>query len=258
MKLRIISILILISFLLSSCIKSFDYKASYEAGSYDLVIEHANEELSQKLNQDAIYYQFMSHFKLGYIDDSLPSARLYVACYNSVQDQRLRDALRILLFYSNDAEKCFAGHIMKKYYTLSEAEMNAYFTALMRSEDYQEADIIYAESKVALSNKARCMMLINGKASSELIVSELRDLDEANDEDFDSILTQAINVLNERGEGSMLLNLAIKHYNSSNDALALAIGDIYFYENDYSLARSYWSNAYKSYPEEVKLRLTYL
>ena len=56
----------------------------------------------------------------------------------------------------------------------------------------------------------------------------------------------------------MLLNLAIKHYNSSKDALALAIGDIYFYENDYSLARSYWSNAYKSYPEEVKLRLTYL
>ena len=98
MKLRIISILILISFLLSSCIKSFDYKASYEAGSYDLVIEHANEELSQKLNQDAIYYQFMSQFKLGYINDSLSAARLYSACYSSNIDQRLRDSLRILLY----------------------------------------------------------------------------------------------------------------------------------------------------------------
>ncbi|MDD7589605.1 hypothetical protein, partial [Bullifex porci] len=81
MKHRFISILILISFLLFSCSNSFDYKARYEAGKYEDIIENANEELSIKLNQDALYYLFMSQFKLGYIDDSLSAARLYSACY---------------------------------------------------------------------------------------------------------------------------------------------------------------------------------
>ena len=255
MKLRIYSLIILISIFFISCTPNFDYKAKYDSGSYEEIISNSKEVLSNKLDKDALYYLFMSQFKVGYIDESLPAARLYFACYKKDQDQRLRDSLRILLFYSNDREKCYVGKFMKSYFTLSEAEMIAYFTALMRVKDYNSADLIYNESKTTLSNKSRCVMLISGKASSELIMKELRDLDENPDSDFDSLLIQAINVLNERGDGDMILNLAIKHYDSSKDALALVIGDIYYYKQDIAKARSYWSNAYNSYTDEVKRRL---
>ena len=67
-----------------------------------------------------------------------------------------------------------------------------------------------------------------------------------------------INVLNERAEGSKLLDLALKHYDSSKDNLALVIGDIYRLSGDIIKARSYWSMAYKTYPDDVKQRLKYL
>lgn len=258
MKLKIYSLIVLIFFLFISCTPNFDYKAKYDSGSYQEIIDYSKDVLSNKLDKDSLYYLFMSQFKMGYIDDSLSAARLYAACYKKDQDQKLRDSLRILLFYSNEAEKCYAGGLMKSYFTLSEPEMIAYFTALMRTKDYQLADVIYNESKTTLSTKSRCMMLISGKASSDLIIKELRDLDENPDSDFDSILIQAINVLNERGDGDLILNLAINHYDSSKDNLALAIGDIYFFKKDIAKARSYWSIAYTSYPDEVKRRLTYL
>lgn len=258
MKHRFISILILISFLLFSCSNSFDYKARYEAGKYEDIIENANEELSIKLNQDALYYLFVSQFKLGYIDDSLSAARLYSACYSSNIDQRLRDSLRILLFYSNDFEKCYAGEKLNSLFSMSETELIVYFSSLMKTEKYSQADALYNQNLSKLSLKSRCLMLIGGKASTDLIVSSLNELEAINDPDIDSILIQAINVLNERAEGSKLLDLALKHYDSSKDNLALVIGDIYRLSGDIIKARSYWSMAYKTYPDDVKQRLKYL
>ena len=50
MKHRFISILILISFLLFSCSNSFDYKARYEAGKYEDIIENAKEQVVKMLD----------------------------------------------------------------------------------------------------------------------------------------------------------------------------------------------------------------
>ena len=258
MKHRFISILILISFILFSCSDSFDYKTSYEAGKYEEIIENAYDELSQKLNQDALYYLFMSQFKLGYIDDSLSVARLYLSCYSSDIDQRLRDSLRILLFYSNDFEKCYAGEKLNNLFSMSETELIVYFSSLMKTEKYTQADALYNQNLSKLSLKSRCLMLIGGKASTELIISSLNELDATGDPDIDSILIQAINVLNERGEGIKLLDFALKHYDSSKDNLALVIGDIYLRSGDIIKARSYWSIAYTTYPDDVKQRLKYL
>ena len=64
--------------------------------------------------------------------------------------------------------------------------------------------------------------------------------------------------MNERREGESILELALSRYDSSKDELALVIGDIYFTLGDYTRARSYWSNAYDTFGNEVRARLTFL
>ena len=257
---KVIMTLLLISFLFVSCTPKTDFAALYSAGEYSSIVEQSDEILSADLDLEVLYYRMMSQFRLGAIDDSLSSARLYAACRDSSTDQKVRDALRIMLFYADASESCYAGRKLRERYTLSSAEALVYFASLMKTERYADADELYYSVRPSLTDEQAVMMLLGGKASTDSIISELTKWSTAISDDarFDSALISAINLLNERREGESILELALSRYDSSKDELALAIGDIYFTLGDSTRARSYWSNAYDTFGNEVRVRLTFL
>ncbi len=257
---KVIMTVLLISFLLCSCTPKTDFSALYTSAEYERIVEESELILHEDLDLDVLYYRMMSQFRLGAIDDSLISARLYAACRDTYSDQKTRDALRIMLFYAEPSESCYAGKKLSSRFTISAAEALVYFSSLMKTERYDEADKLYSSQRPNLTDRQAVLMLLGGRASSESILSEIKKWSNAIDEDneFDRALVSAIRLFNERGEGKMLLDLALARYDSSKDELALAIGDIYFTEGDAGRARSYWSNAYDTFSDEVKARLTYL
>ncbi|MGN0905863.1 MAG: hypothetical protein ACI4NM_01840, partial [Bullifex sp.] len=237
-----------------------DFHGLYEQGQYSVILDESDKILHSQLDPEVLYYRMMSQFRLGWVDDALSSARVYAACRDTFSDQKTRDALRIILFYASPAESCYAGRKLSSRFTLSATEALVYFSSLMKTERYSEANELYAAMRSVLTDQQAVMMLLGGKASGESILYEISRWSKSvtDDAEFDSALISAIKLFNERGEGEKLLELALSRYDSSKDELALAIGDIYFTMGDGSKARSYWSNAYDSFAEEVKARITYL
>jgi len=247
-------------FCLPSCKpKTSGFKTMYESGDYESVISKAGDLLEYKMDKDALYYKAMSEYKVGDMQSSVKSATLYSVLYSSEKDEKVRDTLRILLFYGDRKIGSFdPGDLLHSSYEMSKEEYEAYFVSLMDSALYEKANSIYLEIEGKLTKREKAMMLIHGKASSDLIISILDSMhaEEGESEEYISTLTEAAKMMNERGEGMKIMQLLIESYGGGRNEVSLMIGDIYFKEGVRDRAIRYWTEAYASFPDEVRERLT--
>lgn len=238
-------------FLCSSC-SAFDFKKAYEAGQYEEITAKSVSEDRYIYSAEAQGYRMLSAYQLEDVSQAVEAAKMYVML-SDIDAEYRRNALRILLFFSDDKYAVLAGEELRETSVLSEDESVCYFSALMESGRYDEATALYNEIRTDLSDQSAAQMLINTGASSSLIVSNLElwySADGVSDTLIDSVIN-AISMLNIRGEGELILPLALQIDDGSAPRLSLAIGDLYYSLGYIQVARQYWNKARNAFPSLV-------
>lgn len=248
---RLIPLFIALLFLFPSC-SSYDFKRAYDSGQYESVIEMSGSDEKYIYSSVAQGYRMLSAYQLEDVDTAVDAAKMYVMLSEQTSEFR-RNALRILLFFSDDKYAILAGEELRETSVLSEDENVCYFTALMDDGRYDEASRLYNEIRGSLSAKSAAQMLLKTSASSSLIVSNLQQWyaeEGLSDELVDTVIS-TISLLNTRGEGSLILQLALDIDDGNTPRLSLAIGDLYYSLGYVQVARQYWNKARSAFPSLV-------
>lgn len=257
--LKVSAILVLL-FFLSSCGSDFDYGKAYEEQQYNEIITRSSEALKSSISTDTVYYRFLSLYKVGQYDEAARSAELYCILENSDYDDKLHEALRLVLFYGEEDAALGAGIRIYQHYTMTKQEQSVYFQLLMSDEDYDEATAFYNEIRGNMTGREAAEMLIAAKASSLLIVSNLEAWYSESGQDsklVDAVIS-TISLLNTRGEGELILSLALSLTRSNIPRLSLALGDLYYSMGYPQRARVYWAEARDAFPSLVERKITSL
>ena len=258
-KLIKLSIILILLFSLFSC-KNNNYEKLYSSSDYVSLIEITNKDIKSSLDSDMLYYRFMSLYKTYDYQEAAKNATLYYLLNSNNYDDRLHEALSITLFYSDNTLAKRAGAILKEHYELRKEEKIASFHVLMEEEDYDEATSYYNSIRGTLTAKEATEMLIATKASSVLIVANLEAWYSENGQDkklVDEVIS-AISLLNTRGEGSLILSLALSLDRSDEPRLSLALGDLYYSLGYPQKARVYWGEASEAFPTLIEREFTSL
>lgn len=256
-----IFLVFLFLFLLSSCSSGFNYEKSYASGNYNGIILQAESDLASGIKKTPLYYKMVAHYRLGEFDQAVECAQLYYAMFNDDKGKQINDALSIMLYHSEgDVEmSIYAGKLLTQTQGARADDYAAYFIALMDGGRFQEAADLYNEIRSSLSAQTAAFMCIAARSSSTLITSNLEAwyTESGYSDDFRRALAGAANLMIQRGDGAILLPLAISCYNDSGNALiAILIGDIYIDEGEINKASAYYSEAYEEYPQVVQKRIS--
>lgn len=255
-----VSVILVLLFLFASCSSGFDYSKAYESQQYNEIISQSEADLRRTIDPKTVYYRFLSLYKLGQYEEAARSAELYCILENSDYDDTLHDALRLVLFYGEEDAALNSGRRIYQHYTMTKQEQSAYFQLLMSAEDYDEATAFYNEIRGDMSGKEAAEMLIAAKASSLLIVSNLEAWYSESGQDsklIDAVIS-TISLLNTRGEGELILSLALSLTRSNIPRLSLALGDLYYSMGYPQRARVYWAEARDAFPSLVERKITSL
>ncbi len=259
-KVIVLSFVLASLLVLSSCRKDeekYDYSLHYTEESYKEILEHSSEVLKSRIDKEALYYRAMSNYQLGYMDDAADSATLYYVLYPKTKDDHLHNILGLILYYADEDLAFKAAGEIEENYTFTKTEMMRYYQLLNRKGRMEEADRLFRTLRENLTDREAALMCIASEASSSLIVSNLESwyLLEGTSPEFMNSIVAAIEILLDRGEGGLILSLALKCNESRNFRLCLAIGDIYRQLGDRQRATEYWSIAQTRFPDEVRSRL---
>lgn len=245
-------------FLFPSCNEEKNYLELYKSGNYEELLKETDSAIEKELSDDAIYYKMLCHYNLQQYSEAGDAALLYYAMYNSSNEEKTDDALRILLYYSSDpAVRLKAGSTICSHPGVLLRDQLVYYSVLMKNDLQDEASALYNVFREEISGRQAAVITLNARSSSTLIVSNLESWlsEEGRSEDFDNSVKTACSLLISRNEGSLILSLALSIWRESDNVLSILIGDIYAQMGQIEKARSYYSLAYRALPDIVEQRL---
>lgn len=244
-----------------SC-SSDSYSSIYEQGDYERLVTMCDRALEEGLSQDALYYKMMACYRLGRQEESVDAALAYSLIYSSKEDERLSNALRIILLYDDDPVlRVQSGHRLADSGSGRTSDQMYYFSALMDIGDYETAAEVYNSLRDRISSRDAALLCISAGASSGLIASNLESWysQEGYSQEFRNAVVEASGILLQRSEGQLALPLVFRIRQGESDSLSnLILGDIYAQMGDEKSARTYYGLAYLDYPSAVSGRLIQL
>lgn len=257
---KVSAAVVLLFIILCSCSSGFNYSKAYEAQQYYEIISQSTEDMKSTLTAETVYYRLLSFYKIGDYEEASLSAELYCILKNDDYDERLHEALRLILFYGDEDAALESGRRIYEHYEMNVQEQSTYFQLLMGDEDYEEATRFYNEIRGGMTGRQAAEMLIAAKASSVLIVSNLEAWFSESGQDsklVDAVIS-TISLLNTRGEGELIIPLALSLTRADTPRLSLAIGDLYYSLGYQQRARVYWAEAREAFPSLIERKFTSL
>ena len=246
-------VLILSSFIfLVSCNKN-DLDDIAKTGDWDKVKDITTEIIESKgLEKEALYYNALSLYYTGNYKEAVDAARIYILMY----DKSSPVILKILLYKGVSQEAYSAGEVLFDLNAMNSSDKIQFFKVLNDLGRIDEAGLLISDLKNSLPVYDYCFALINGNATSMLILESLEMLykSEGISNNFLSIADKAFNIFSKR-EYSVKPQGFIESTFDGNAQYALIIGDFYYKIQDKDKAIYYWNYAKDMYPNAYKTRI---
>ena len=246
-------VLILSSFIfLVSCNKN-DLDDIAKIGDWDKVKDITTEIIESKgLEKEALYYNALSLYYTGNYKEAVDAARIYILMY----DKSSPVILKILLYKGVSQEAYSAGEVLFDLNAMNSSDKIQFFKVLNDLGRIDEAGLLISDLKNSLPVYDYCFALINGNATSMLILESLEMLykSEGISNNFLSIADKAFNIFSKR-EYKVKPQGFIESTFDGNAQYALIIGDFYYKIQDKDKAIYYWNYAKDMYPNAYKTRI---
>ena len=246
-------VLILSSFIfLVSCNKN-DLDDIAKTGDWDKVKDITTEIIESKgLEKEALFYNALSLYYTGNYKEAVDAARIYILMY----DKSSPVILKILLYKGVSQEAYSAGEVLFDLNAMNSSDKIQFFKVLNDLGRIDEAGLLIFDLKNSLPVYDYCFALINGNATSMLILESLEMLykSEGISNNFLSIADKAFNIFSKR-EYRIKPQSFIERTFDENAQYALIIGDFYFNIQDKDRAIYYWNYAKDMYPNAYRTRI---
>ena len=246
-------VLILSSFIfLVSCNKN-DLDDIAKIGDWDKVKDITTEIIESKgLEKEALYYNALSLYYTGNYKEAVDAARIYILMY----DKSSPVILKILLYKGVSQEAYSAGEVLFDLNAMNSSDKIQFFKVLNDLGRIDEAGLLISDLKNSLPVYDYCFALINGNATSMLILESLEMLykSEGISNNFLSIADKAFNIFSKR-EYKVKPQGFIESTFDGNAQYALIIGDFYYKIQDKDKAIYYWNYAKDMYPNAYRTRI---
>ena len=251
---RMIRLLLIVSSLLFliSCNKN-DLDRIAKEGDWERVLQLSDEIISSKgLEKEALYYNAISLYYTGNYVKAVDSSRLYVLMY----DDNNPVILKILLYKGVKEEAYSAGLVLFQNKAMNSSDKTQYFKVLNDLGRIDEASMMISDLKESLPVYDYCFALINGNATSMLILESLEMLydSEGISNNFISMVNKAFNIFSKR-EYRVKPESFIKETFDGNAQYALIIGDFFYSISEIEKAMYYWNYAKDMYPNAYRNRV---
>ena len=248
---KLVLILFALLFLVS-CDKN-DLDDIAKTGDWDRVKELTTEIIETKgLEKEALYYNALSLYYTKSYNDAVDAARIYILMY----DKTNPIILKILLYKGISQEAYSAGETLIELNAMNSNDKIQFFKVLNDLDRIDEAALLISDLKNSLPVYNYCFALINGNATSMLILESLEMLykEEGISNNFLSIADKAFNIFSNR-EYRVKPQSFIEDTFDGNAQYALIIGDFYFSIMEKDKALYYWSYAKDMYPNAYRTRI---
>lgn len=247
-----ITVLIILP-LLFSCSKK-EFSNLYNDGSYKEVYSLASTVTENKLDSTALYYKALSANRLGYNEESVKAAYLFVLLNDGSSDEKTAME-RIILHYGEKEEALEVGKLLYSEGKLTKDDSIQYYKVLNDNRLYSNANDYLNELYMMLSDSEYLFCLINGGAELDIILEALNtiNLNSGTSESFLTSIRMLLTKIDEPEEVVKLSRFFDKTFDG-NTKYALIIGDFYFDHNNSAKMLYYWDIAKKDFPEAVKVR----
>ena len=251
---RMIRLLLIVSSLLFlvSCNKN-DLDRIAKEGDWERVLQLSDEIISSKgLEKEALYYNAISLYYTGNYVKAVDSSRLYVLMY----DDNNPVILKILLYKGVKEEAYSAGLVLFQNKAMNSSDKTQYFKVLNDLGRIDEASMMISDLMESLPVYDYCFALINGNATSMLILESLEMLydSEGISNNFISMVNKAFNIFSKR-EYRVKPESFIKETFDGNAQYALIIGDFFYSISEIEKAMYYWNYAKDMYPNAYRNRV---
>ena len=251
-------LILMVLLLFPACSGEADLATMYSEGRYEELLSICDDSLSDSIDADHLYYKMLCHYRLGQFREANRSAVVFYAIQRGEDDRRIDEALRIILYYNDDSTLSIrAGEYLCSRPGAGTDEKIAYFKALMSCGEYDRAAGIYNDVRGEISDRSAALMCIDAEASSTLIVSNLEAwvMEEGRTQETREAVMEAARILIPRGDGELILTVALNVYEVGDSLVAIMIGDIYAQMGIPGTASTYYSYAYEDYPQMTTSRL---
>ena len=252
MKNYILVLCLLPLFLLSSC-KDSSLSDLAKDNQWNQVAIEAKRKIDDKgIEKESLYYYAIALYYTGQYEEAIHSARIYILMY----DKSSPVILKILLYKGVSQEAYSAGEVLFDLNAMNSSDKIQFFKVLNDLGRIDEAGLLISDLKNSLPVYDYCFALINGNATSMLILESLEMLykSEGISNNFLSIADKAFNIFSKR-EYRVKPQSFIEDTFDGNAQYALIIGDFYYSIMDKDKALYYWSYAKDMYPNAYRTRI---
>lgn len=251
---RILLIFLFLPLFFSSCSKE-NISELYKAGVYEQVFEITSELCAEKFQEEALYYKAMSANRLGYREESVNAASLYILLYSKPSDEKLVME-RIVLHYGASMIALEAAELLQEETIPTKEDSIQIYKVLNDNKLYTKANTFLNEIYTSLSTLEYVFCMINGGASVDRIISGIEELyaEEGVSDNLLSVLRLLLPKLVEDGNYSTIESFLVRTFNGDPD-YGVIIGDFYYDIKNLDKMNYYWNFALSSYPEAIQTRL---
>lgn len=246
-------VLILSSFVfLFSCNKDI-FEDIAKQGDWERVRTLSTEKIeTDGLEKETLYYNALSLYYTGNYEKAVDSSRLYILMY----DKNSPVILKILLYKGLTQEAYSVGEKLRELNAMNSSDKTQFFKILNALGKIDEASLLISDLKESLPVYDYCFALINGNATSMLILESLVMLykQEGISNSFLSIAEKALTIFSNR-EYRTKPQAFIEETFDGNAQYSLIIGDFFYRISDKEKALYYWNFAKDMYPNAYKTRI---